>query len=135
MSSVDYFTFSSSVLDGIREQLYAKSSGIHAFSKLYIVKETRRHVATIYYKIPRPLHIGFAHSSKMYPGREFIVIAKINNRYRTLCAVHHPCSIDVTAIRRCLCVLKILSAPENRLLVKVELLLGSKFDNNFWVGK
>ena len=63
---------------------------------------------------------------------QLFVIAKINGRYRTLCAIHHQWLYGHTALRRCLGTLKIFSDPANRIQIGQELVAAQRHDEAFW---
>ncbi|KAL8989625.1 MAG: hypothetical protein Q9169_008320 [Polycauliona sp. 2 TL-2023] len=64
---------------------------------------------------------------------QLFVIARINGRYRQLCAIHHQWLYGHTALRRCLDTLKILQNSTNRLPIQQELVAASKKDEKFWI--
>ena len=68
---------------------------------------------------------------------QLFVIAKINARYRTLCAIHHQWLYGQTALRRCLGALKIFRNPANRIPLQQELIAAQRQDEGFWtaIGK
>ena len=63
---------------------------------------------------------------------QLFVIAKINGRYRTLCAIHHQWLYGHTALRRCLGALKIFGNPANRIPLQQELIAAQRQDEDFW---
>lgn len=64
---------------------------------------------------------------------QLFVIAKINGRYRQLCAIHHQWLYGHTALRRCQDIFHTLSHAVNRVPLQQELIAASKHDDNFWV--
>lgn len=63
---------------------------------------------------------------------QLFVIARINGRYRQLCAIHHQWLYGHTALRRCLDLIKIFQHPANRLPLQQELTHASKQNEDFW---
>jgi len=63
---------------------------------------------------------------------QLFVVAKINGRYRCLCAIHHQWLYGHTALRRCLDVLNIFGDATNRMPIEQELVAASKHDDTFW---
>ena len=63
---------------------------------------------------------------------QLFVVAKINNRYRTLCAIHHLWLYGQIALRRCLGTLKIFGDPANRIPLEQELIAAQHHDGAFW---
>ncbi|KAL8735783.1 MAG: hypothetical protein Q9166_000647 [cf. Caloplaca sp. 2 TL-2023] len=63
---------------------------------------------------------------------QLFVIARINGRYRTLCAVHHQWLYGHTALKRCLGTIKILQDPSNRLPLQQELLIAKAREEALW---
>lgn len=63
---------------------------------------------------------------------QLFVIAKINNRYRCLAAIHHQWLYGHTALRRCLGTLEIFQAVANRLPLQQELIAAAQLDDEFW---
>ena len=63
---------------------------------------------------------------------QLFVIAKINGRYRQLCAIHHQWLYGHTALKRCLDTLQIFGNPANRLPIQQELIAASKHEAEFW---
>ncbi|KAL8857387.1 MAG: hypothetical protein Q9178_006014 [Gyalolechia marmorata] len=63
---------------------------------------------------------------------QLFVIAKINGRYRTLCAVHHQWLYGHTAVKRCLGSLKIFQDPGNRVPLQQELLIAKDREESLW---
>lgn len=64
---------------------------------------------------------------------QLFVIAKINGKYRTLCAIHHQWLYGHTALSRCHDILKIFGDAKNQTPIQQELRFASKKDENFWV--
>jgi len=60
------------------------------------------------------------------------VIAKIANRYRGLAVLEHQWLYGALALERCLRILTIFSAPENRLPIQQELTAARRLDEDFW---
>ncbi|MCJ1279834.1 hypothetical protein MMC21_007658 [Puttea exsequens] len=63
---------------------------------------------------------------------QLFVIAKIDGRYRTLCAIHHQWLYGHTALRRCLDTLNIFGDGINRMPIQQELKAASKKEDDFW---
>ena len=63
---------------------------------------------------------------------QLFVVAKINGRYRTLCAIHHQWLYGKTALRRCLGTLKVFQDPANRIPLQRELISAKRHDEAFW---
>lgn len=63
---------------------------------------------------------------------QLFVIAKINGRYLTLCAIHHQWLYGHTALRRCLDTLNIFGDGINRMPIQQELKAASKKEDDFW---
>ena len=63
---------------------------------------------------------------------QLFVIASINARYRTLCAIHHQWLYGHTALRRCLGTLQIFADPANRIPLEQELIAAQRQDDDFW---
>ena len=63
---------------------------------------------------------------------QLFVIAKIGNRYRGLAVFHHQWLYGATALKRCLGILAIFSAPANRLPIQQELTAARKHADEFW---
>ncbi|KAL8917942.1 MAG: hypothetical protein Q9172_005633 [Xanthocarpia lactea] len=63
---------------------------------------------------------------------QLFVIAKINGRYRTLCAVHHQWLYGHTAVKRCLGSLRIFQDPGNRVPLQQELLIAKDREASLW---
>lgn len=63
---------------------------------------------------------------------QLFAIAKINGRYRTLCAIHHQWLYGQTALKRCLGTLKIFADPANRVPLEQELIAAQLHDEAFW---
>jgi hypothetical protein len=68
----------------------------------------------------------------MAQRHQLFVIAKIANRYRGLAVFHHQWFYGATALDRCLRILTIFSAPENRLPIQQELTAAKRLDEEFW---
>ncbi|KAI4225872.1 MAG: hypothetical protein L6R36_003580 [Xanthoria steineri] len=64
---------------------------------------------------------------------QLFIIARINGRYRQLCAIHHQWLYGHTALRRCRDTLSIFSNATNRLPIQQELIAASKKDDDFWL--
>ena len=64
---------------------------------------------------------------------QLFVIAKVNGRYRTLCAIHHQWLYGHTALKRCLDTLKIFSNSSTQMLVQQELTAAAKKRDEFWL--
>lgn len=64
---------------------------------------------------------------------QLFVIARINGRYRQLCAIHHQWLYGHTALRRCRDTLSIFANATNRLPIQQELIAASKKDDDFWL--
>ena len=64
---------------------------------------------------------------------QLFVIAKINGRYRNLCAIHHQWLYGHTALRRCLDILNIFGNAANRTPLSEELVAASKCNEDFWI--
>ena len=63
---------------------------------------------------------------------QLFVVARVNGRYRNLCAIHHQWLYGHTALRRCLGTLKIFADPANRVPIKQELIAAQRHDEDFW---
>lgn len=63
---------------------------------------------------------------------QLFVIARINGRYRQLCAIHHQWLYGHTALRRCRDTLQIFGHAANRIPIQQELIAASKHDDDFW---
>jgi hypothetical protein len=63
---------------------------------------------------------------------QLFVIAKIANRYRGLAVFHHQWLYGYRALRQCLALLTIFSAPANRLAILQELAAARRHSENFW---
>lgn len=63
---------------------------------------------------------------------QLFVIANINGRYRTLCAIHHQWLYGQTALKRCLATLKIFADPANKVPLEQELIAARLHDEAFW---
>ena len=63
---------------------------------------------------------------------QLFVIAKIGNRYRGLAVFHHQWLYGALALRQCLEILAIFSAPVNRLPIRQELTAAKRYDETFW---
>ena len=63
---------------------------------------------------------------------QLFVIAKINGRYRTLCAIHHQWLYGQTALKRCLGTLKIFQDPATKVPLQQELIAAQRHDEAFW---
>lgn len=66
---------------------------------------------------------------------QLLVIAKINGKYRTLCAIHHQWLYGRTALSRCNGILKIFGDATNQRPIQQELRLASKKDEKLWVAR
>ncbi|KAL8951517.1 MAG: hypothetical protein Q9222_002520 [Ikaeria aurantiellina] len=66
---------------------------------------------------------------------QLFVIAKINSRYRTLCAVHHQWLYGHTALKRCLDTLKIFQDPTNRVPLQQEIIAAKNNEEVLWPEK
>ncbi|KAL9598617.1 MAG: hypothetical protein Q9219_004362 [cf. Caloplaca sp. 3 TL-2023] len=64
---------------------------------------------------------------------QLFVIARINGRYRQLCAVHHYWLFGYTAVKRCRDTIRIFENPTNRLPIQQELTFAAKHHDDFWV--
>ena len=65
--------------------------------------------------------------------RRLLVIAKINGQYRSLCAAEHQWLHGDLAVSRCLRVLEIFQAVENRIPIQQELLSAQNQPGEFWI--
>ena len=63
---------------------------------------------------------------------QLFVVARVNGRYRNLCAIHHQWLYGHTALRRCLGTLKIFADPANRIPIEQELIAAQNHDEGFW---
>lgn len=63
---------------------------------------------------------------------QLFVVARVNGRYRNLCAIHHQWLYGHTALRRCLGTLKIFADPANRIPIEQELIAAHRHDEAFW---
>ncbi|KAL8650121.1 MAG: hypothetical protein Q9210_004004 [Variospora velana] len=63
---------------------------------------------------------------------QLFVIARINGRYRQLCAIHHQWLYGHTALKRCLDTLKIFENATNWMPLQQELTIAAKQDDDFW---
>ncbi|KAL9103723.1 MAG: hypothetical protein Q9163_001273 [Psora crenata] len=63
---------------------------------------------------------------------QLFVIARTNQKYRTLAAVHHQWLYGHTALRRCLGTLEILQGKNNRVPLEEELKDASRRSEGFW---
>ena len=63
---------------------------------------------------------------------QFFAIARINNRYRTLAAVHYQWLYGHGAVRQCLNTMRILSATGNLQGIRRELELAESKADSFW---
>jgi hypothetical protein len=63
---------------------------------------------------------------------QLFVIAKTANRYRGLAVFQHQWLYGALALERCLRILTIFSAPENRLPIQQELTAASRIDEEFF---
>ena len=63
---------------------------------------------------------------------QLFVVARIDGRYRTLCAIHHQWLYGQTALRRCLGTLKIFQDPANKIPLQRELIAAQRHDEAFW---
>ncbi|KAI4129529.1 MAG: hypothetical protein LQ341_006559 [Variospora aurantia] len=63
---------------------------------------------------------------------QLFVIARINGRYRQLCAIHHQWLYGHTALRRCRDTLNIFENATNRMPLQQELTIAAKQDDDFW---
>jgi hypothetical protein len=63
---------------------------------------------------------------------QLFVIAKVGNRYRRLSALHHQYLYRASALKRCLEILDIFSAPANPLPIQQELTAARRYDEEFW---
>lgn len=68
----------------------------------------------------------------MNQRHQLFVIAKIANQYRGLAVFLHQYPYGALALERCLRILTIFSAPENRLPIQQELTAARKLDEEFW---
>ncbi|KAL8667145.1 MAG: hypothetical protein Q9168_007331 [Polycauliona sp. 1 TL-2023] len=64
---------------------------------------------------------------------QLFVIARINGRYRQLCAIHHQDLEGHGALQRCRDTLNIFQNTVNRLPIQQELIAASKKDDDFWI--
>ena len=71
-------------------------------------------------------------TGNMGQRHQLFVIAKINGRYRNLCAIHHQWLYGHTALRRCLDILNIFGNANNRMPLQQELNAAAKKDSEFW---
>lgn len=90
----------------------------------------------LYHSFPFP-HISSAASSTILTAmgqrHQLFVVARVNGRYRTLCAIHHQWLYGQTALKRCLGVLKIFADPANAIPLKQELIAAQRQDEDFWI--
>ena len=63
---------------------------------------------------------------------QLFVIAKIANRYRGLAVFHHQWLYGARALKQCLALLTIFSAPANRLAILQELAAARRHSESFW---
>jgi hypothetical protein len=63
---------------------------------------------------------------------QLFVIAKIANRYRGLAVFHHQWLYGARALKQCLALLTIFSAPANRLAILQELAAARRHGESFW---
>ena len=68
----------------------------------------------------------------MYQRHQLFVIAKIANQYRGLAVSLDQYPYRDLALERCLRILTIFSAPENRLPIQQELTAARRLDDEFW---
>ena len=64
---------------------------------------------------------------------QLFVIAKINGRYRNLCAIHHQWLYGSIAVKQCLNILKTFGDGTNRTPIAEELVAASKYNEDFWI--
>ncbi|CAD6582246.1 MAG: hypothetical protein ASARMPRED_000912 [Alectoria sarmentosa] len=70
--------------------------------------------------------------AKMGQRHQLFVVAMINGRYCTLCAIHHQWLYGHTALKRCLGILKIFGDPANRIPLEQELIAAQRHEPGFW---
>jgi hypothetical protein len=63
---------------------------------------------------------------------QLFVIAKIANQYRGLAVFHHQWLYGARALKQCLALLTIFSAPANRLAILQELAAARRHGESFW---
>jgi hypothetical protein len=63
---------------------------------------------------------------------QLFVITKIANRYRGLAIFHHQWLYGAKALKQCLALLTISSAPANRLAILQELAAARRHSESFW---
>ncbi len=68
----------------------------------------------------------------MGQGHQLFVIAKVNGRYRTLCAIHDSWLCGLAAVRQCFGTLNIFGDPANRIPLEQELIAAQRHDESFW---
>ncbi len=65
-------------------------------------------------------------------GHQLFVIAKVNGRYRTLCAIHDSWLCGLAAVEQCLGTLNIFGDPANRIPLEQELIAAQRHDEIVW---
>ncbi|KAI4250250.1 MAG: hypothetical protein LQ352_005404, partial [Teloschistes flavicans] len=63
---------------------------------------------------------------------QLFIVAKVRNRLRTLAAIHHQSLSHERPLQRCLRVLEVVKAAENRVPILHEIRAAREYDNDLW---
>ena len=66
---------------------------------------------------------------------QIFIVALIRRRYRCLAAIHNQIHSGEKALERCLALLKIFRAKENRIAIQQELVAATRYDEKVWQSK
>jgi len=64
----------------------------------------------------------------------FLLVAKVNGRYRQICAVAHNWALGSGPLRRCSDFLRIFQDPTNRMAIQQELIAAEDHEKSLWPG-
>ncbi len=64
----------------------------------------------------------------------YLLIAKVNGRYRQICAVAHNWALGSGPLRRCSDFLRIFQDPTNRMAIQQELIAAEDHEESLWPG-